>query len=324
MDKTVESDWRPDPPIDPSQGTRVAPRKGRISYRRRDQWMGYLFISPWLIGFFVFTLIPMVASLVLGFTDYHLTGTPKWIGLENYVRMFTSDLRYWKSVRATFFYIFTAVPLRLIVALAVAMLLNNGRRFTSVYRAAFYAPSIVGTSVAVAIVWRQLFGMTGVVNAFLAIVGIEGSAWIGNPTTAIWTLILLAAWQFGSPMLIFLAGLKQIPRELYEAAAIDGASEWGQFVHITLPMLSPIIFFNLVMQMISGFMVFTQALVITNGGPMDTTLVYALYLYQRAFIVFQMGYSSAMAWVLLLVIGIFTAINFKFSSQWVFYENKAD
>jgi multiple sugar transport system permease protein len=324
MDKTAESDRHPDPPIDLPADTRMAPRKGRISYRQRDQWMGYLFISPWLIGFFVFTLIPMLASLFLGFTDYHLTGVPKWIGIDNYVRMFTSDLRYWKSVRATFFYIFTAVPLRLIVALAVAMLLNNGRRITSIYRAAFYAPSIVGTSVAVAIVWRQLFGMTGVVNAFLAILGIEGSAWIGNPNTAIWTLILLAAWQFGSPMLIFLAGLKQIPRELYEAAAIDGASEWGQFVNITLPMLSPIIFFNLIMQMISGFMVFTQALVITNGGPMDTTLVYALYLYQRAFIVFQMGYSSAMAWVLLLVIGIFTAINFKFSSQWVFYENKAD
>ena len=324
MDKVVESDRHPDPLVDPPAGSRSAPVKGWRSYRRRDQWMGYLFIAPWLIGFFVFTLIPMVASLILGFTDYHLTAAPNWIGVDNYVKMFTSDQRYWKSVRATFFYIFTAVPLRLLVALSIAMLLNNARRFTSFYRAAFYAPSIVGTSVAVAIMWRQIFGLTGFVNAFLAIVGIEGSAWIGNPDTAIWTLILLAAWQFGSPMLIFLAGLKQIPHELYEAAAIDGASEWDQFIHITVPMLSPIIFFNLIMQMISGFMVFTQALVITNGGPMDTTLVYALYLYQRAFIVFQMGYSSAMAWVLLLVIGVFTAINFKFSSQWVFYENKAD
>jgi multiple sugar transport system permease protein len=324
MNKIVESDRHMDPPVDQRAGKPVAPASKREVYRRRDQWMGYLFIAPWLIGFFVFTLIPMVASLLLGFTDYHLTAAPNWVGVDNYVRMFTSDQRYWTSVRVTFYYIFTAVPLRLIVALAIAMLLNNSRRATSYYRAAFYAPSIIGGSVAVAIMWRQMFGLTGVVNAFLAIFGIEGSAWIGNPTTAIWTLILLAAWQFGSPMLIFLAGLKQIPRELYEAAAIDGASEWDQFRHITLPMLSPIIFFNLVMQMISGFLVFTQALVITNGGPMDLTLVYALYLYQRAFIVFQMGYSSAMAWVLLLVIGVFTAINFKFSSQWVFYENKAD
>jgi multiple sugar transport system permease protein len=324
MDRIVKSDQQPDLLVNQPAGNRFASVKGRRYYRRRDQWMGYLFISPWLIGFFIFTLIPMVASLYLGFTDYHLTSVPRWVGVDNYVRMFTDDQRYWKSVRATFYYILTAVPLRLLFALAVAMLLNNARRLTSVYRAAFYAPSIVGASVAVAIMWRQVFGSEGVVNAVLAIFGIQGSTWIGNPATAIWTLILLAAWQFGSPMLIFLAGLKQIPTELYDAAGIDGAGGWGKFVNITLPMLSPVIFFNLIMQMISGFMVFTQALVITNGGPMDTTLVYALYLYQRAFIVFQMGYSSAMAWILLLVIAIFTAINFKFSSQWVFYENKED
>jgi multiple sugar transport system permease protein len=324
MDRIVESDLQSDRLINQRPSNRFALLRGQMSYRERDQWMGYLFISPWLIGFFVFTLIPMVASLYLGFTDYRLTASPNWIGVENYVRMFTSDPRYWKAVRATFYYILTAVPLRLLFALAVAMLLNNARRFTSVYRAAFYAPSIVGASVAVAIMWRQVFGSQGVVNAILAIFGLPDTAWSGHPATAIWTLILLAAWQFGSPMLIFLAGLKQIPSDLYEAAAIDGASEWAQFVRITLPMLSPVIFFNLIMQMISGFMVFTQALVITNGGPMDTTLVYALYLYQRAFIVFQMGYSSAMAWVLLLVIAVFTAINFKFSSQWVFYEDKVD
>jgi multiple sugar transport system permease protein len=194
----------------------------------------------------------------------------------------------------------------------------------SVYRAAFYAPSIIGGSIAVAIMWRQIFGKDGVVNAVLALFGIAGAAWIGRPETAIWTLILLAIWQFGSPMLIFLAGLRQIPSELYEAAAIDGGDEWSKFIYITLPMLSPVIFFNLIMQLISGFMVFTQALVITNGGPLDTTLFYALYLYQRAFVTFQMGYGAAMAWVLLLIIAIFTAINFKFSSQWVFYEDKAD
>jgi len=296
----------------------------RITYRRRDNWAGYLMIAPWLIGFFAFTLIPIVASLYLAFTDYHLTAPPVWVGFDNFERMFLNDPRYWKSVRATFFYVFTAVPLRLAFALGIAMLLKNARRGTSVYRAAFYAPSIVGASVAVAIMWRQLFGSEGLVNAGLALVGVTGRAWIGRPETAIWTIILLAVWQFGSPMLIFLAGLKQIPSELYEAASIDGGSEWAKFINITLPMLTPVIFFNLILQMISGFMVFTQALVITGGGPLDTTLFYALYLYQRAFTTFQMGYGSAMAWVLLLIVAVFTGLTFKFSSYWVFYEEKAD
>jgi multiple sugar transport system permease protein len=236
--------------------------------------------------------------------------------------MFFSDVRYWKSVQATFKYVFAAIPLRLVFALALAMLLNNGRRLISTYRAAYYAPSIIGGSVAVAIMWRQLLGTDGAVNAILALFGIPGKTWIGDPDTAIWTLILLAVWQFGSPMLIFLAGLRQIPSELYEVAAIDGGGHVAKFIHITLPMLSPVIFFNLVLQMIGGFLVFTQALVITNGGPLDTTLFYALYLYQRAFITFQMGYGTAMAWVLLLIIAVFTAIVFKFSSYWVFYEDK--
>jgi multiple sugar transport system permease protein len=296
----------------------------RITYRRRDNWAGYLMIAPWLFGFFAFTLIPVIASLYLAFTDYHLTAPPIWVGFDNFERMFLNDPRYWKSVRATFFYVFTAVPLRLTFALAIAMLLKNARRGTSMYRAAFYAPSIVGASVAVAIMWRQLFGSEGLINAGLALLGVTGRAWIGRPETAIWTIILLAVWQFGSPMLIFLAGLKQIPSELYEAASIDGGSEWAKFINITLPMLTPVIFFNLILQMISGFMVFTQALVITGGGPLDTTLFYALYLYQRAFTTFQMGYGSAMAWVLLLIVAIFTGLTFKFSSYWVFYEEKAD
>jgi multiple sugar transport system permease protein len=303
-----------------------ARRKQQAVYRRRDNLVGYLFIAPWLIGFFAFTLIPMLASLFLSFTDYRLTSTNlTWIGFDNFEKMFTGDLRYWKSMQATFFYVFTAVPLRLIFALAVAMLLNNGRRMVSAYRAAFYAPSIIGGSVAVAIMWRRILGSDGVLNALLGFLGIPVNiAWIGRPETAIWTLILLAVWQFGSPMLIFLAGLRQIPYELYEAASIDGAGGWAKFVRITLPMLSPVIFFNLVMQMISGFLVFTQALVITNGGPLDTTLFYALYLYQNAFVLFKMGYGSAMAWVLLVIIGVFTALTFKFSSHWVFYEEKKD
>lgn len=291
---------------------------------RRNNLAGYLFLSPWLIGFIAFTFLPIAASLVLAFTEYDILAMPKWIGIDNFDRMFFHDRRYWRSVKATFYYVFTAIPLRLAFALMVAMLLNTGRRLVPIYRAVFYAPSIVGGSVAVAVMWRQIFGKEGLINFVLAGVGIAGPIWLGNVKTAIWTLIVLAAWQFGSPMLIFLAGLKQIPTSLYESASIDGAGRWHRFLHITFPMLTPVLLFNMVMQMISGFLVFTQAFIITNGtgGPRDTTLMYALYLYRRAFENFQMGYSSAMAWVLLLVIAFFTAMVFKSSQYWVFYESE--
>jgi multiple sugar transport system permease protein len=204
----------------------------------------------------------------------------------------------------------------------VAMLLNTWRKGVGVYRAIYYAPSVVGGSVAVAVMWRQIFGREGVINALTANFGIQPVIWLGNPATAIWTLIILAIWQFGSPMLIFLAGLRQIPSELYEAAEIDGAGGWNMVVRITLPMLSPVILFNLIMQTITGFMVFTQAFIVTSGGPLDSTLFYTLYLYTRAFKDFQMGYASAMAWLLLLVVAFFTALVFKTSSAWVFYESK--
>ncbi|MBN1811220.1 MAG: sugar ABC transporter permease [Anaerolineae bacterium] len=285
--------------------------------------MGYLFLSPWLFGFFVFTLLPIVASLVLAFTDYDLFTPPQWTGLANFQRMFFEDRRYWRSVKATFYYVFTAVPLRLLVALAIAMVLNKRYKMISFYRAAYYAPSIVGGSVAVAVMWRQVWGgqNVGLINFILQAFGLSHVNWLANPRTAIWALTTLAAWQFGSPMLIFLAGLKQIPAELYEAAAIDGAGRWGKFVKITLPLLTPVIFFNLVMQMISGFLVFTQAYLITAGRPLDTTLFYALYLYLRAFEIHEMGYGSAMAWILLLVIAFFTALVFRSSSTWVYYES---
>lgn len=283
---------------------------------RKDNFAGYLMISPWLISFFAFTLIPIVASFYLAFTDYDILSPPTWVGTDNFVRMFTNDARFIRSVKATFKYVFLAVPLRLTFALFVAMLLNTKRRAVGGYRAAYYAPSIVGGSVAVAVMWREIFGVNGLVNALFN----TDVAWLGNPSTAIWTLILLAVWQFGSPMLIFLAGLKQIPGELYEAASMDGANGWHRFWKVTLPLLTPIIFFNLIMQTISGFMVFTQAFIITGGSPLDTTLFYALYVYQRAFVTFEMGYASAMAWVLLAIVAFFTAIVFKSSSYWVFYE----
>jgi len=284
-----------------------------------------MFIAPWLIGFFVFTVAPMAASLYLAFTDYDILSTvPRWVGLANFQQMFLRDPRYWKSVQATFYYVMIAVPMRLAFALLVAMLLNTYRRGVSVYRAIYYAPSVVGGSVAVAVMWRQIFGTEGMLNALTRLVGMAPITWLGDPRTAIWTLIALAVWQFGSPMLIFLTGLRQIPSELYEAASIDGAGGADKFFKITLPMLSPVILFNLVMQVISGFMVFTQAFIVTGGAPLDTTLFYALYLYRRGFANFQMGYASAMAWVLLLVVAFFTALVFKSSSYWVFYEAKEE
>jgi multiple sugar transport system permease protein len=292
---------------------------------RRHNLIGYAFIAPWLIAFLAFTLLPMLTSLYFSFTSYSsldTLGAAEWVGVQNFQRMFTSDPTWRNAVGATVFYVVFAIPLRLAFALGLAMLLNSARRGIGVYRAMFYAPSIVGGSVAVAVMWRQVFGTEGLVNAGLALIGLPARTWLGHPDTAIWTLIILAVWQFGSPMLVFLAGLKQIPNELYEAAIIDGANGWSKFWRITVPLLTPVLFFNLIMQTISGFMVFTQAFIITGGAPLDTTLFYALYVYRRAFENFQMGYASAMAWVLLLVIALFAALIFKSSSYWVHYESK--
>src|SRR5690554_5262732 len=216
--------------------------------------------------------------------------------------MFTDDKRYWTSLKVTFIFVFISVPLKLAFALMLAILFNGNHKGLGVYRTIYYIPSIIGGSVAVAVVWRSLFGLDGAVNSFLSNFGIEARNWIANPDTALSTLIILVVWQFGSPMLIFLAGLKQIPKELYESAEVDGANRFSRFWKITLPMLTPVIFFNLVMQTIDGFMTFTQGFLVTSGGPLDRTLFYALYLYQKAFNSFQMGYASAMAWVLLFIV----------------------
>jgi multiple sugar transport system permease protein len=304
--------------------TAAAAARPRSRRRRQNNLMGYLFISPWLIGFFVFTLVPIIVSFGLAFTRYDIFSAPEWIGLANFQQMW-GDRRYWNAVRTTFFYVFTSVPLRLIFALAVAMLMDGAYRLVGVYRAVYYIPSLVGGSVAVAVMWRQLFGKEGLINGVLAVIGIDGPNWLGNPGTVLLPLIILAIWQFGSPMLIFLAGLKQIPTEMYEAASIDGAGGLTKFIKITIPLLSPVIFFNLVMQLISGFMVFTQGLIIApGGGPLQRALFYSVYLYEKAFGQFEMGYSSAMAWVLLLIIAFFTAIVFKTSAGWVFYDSQED
>ena len=289
----------------------------------RDNKAGYLFLLPWLVGLFAFTLGPMIASLYLSLTDYNLIQTPAFVGLDNYVRMW-NDARLHQSLKVTFTYVIVGVPLQLALALAIAMLLDKGMRGLAFYRSVFYLPSMLGGSVAIALLWRQIFGTTGLVNQILQAVGIDSTTgWVSDPDYALWTLILLHVWTFGSPMVIFLAGLRQIPVMYYEAASLDGAGRMSKFRRITLPLLSPIIFFNLVLQIIGAFQSFTQAFVVSNGtgGPSDSTLFYTLYLYERGFTNFQMGYASAMAWLLLVIIAIFTAINFFASKYWVFYDD---
>lgn len=301
------------------------PSGGRGSGRTAGEGLwAHLFLLPWFLGLFILTLGPMIASLYFSFTDFDLLTAPSWVGLENYTRMFFEDGRYMQSLKVTFIYVFVSVPLTLVFALFVAVLLNRGLAALGTYRAVYYLPSLLGGSVAIAIMWRQVFGGEGLVNQFLALLGWENApSWISTPEYALYTLIILNVWQFGSPMVIFLAGLRQIPQEFYDAAAVDGAGKIQQFLRITIPLLTPIIFFNLVLQLIRAFQAFTPAFIVSGGtgGPSDSTLFYTLYLYQEAFASFRMGYASAMAWVLLLIIATFTAANFLFGRYWVHYED---
>ena len=284
---------------------------------------GYLFLLPWLIGFFALTLGPVAASLYLSFTDFDLLRDPRWIGLDNYVRIATSDPKFTASMRVTFLYVALAVPFKLVFALAVAMILNRGIAGLPLYRAMFYLPSLLGASVAIAVLWRKVFAGDGLVNQLLAQFGIEGPSWISNPDYSLYTLVALTVWQFGSPMIIFLAGLRQIPRGLYEAAEVDGATRAQQFWRITLPLLTPVIFFNAVVQTIDAFKAFTPAFIISSGtgGPINSTLFYTLYLYQEAFAFFRMGYAAALAWILVVIIAAFTAFSFLTSRYWVHYDD---
>ncbi|MGF6233522.1 multiple sugar transport system permease protein [Inquilinus ginsengisoli] len=293
--------------------------KRRITSRTLS---GYMFLTPWLIGFIGLTAGPILVSLYLSFTDFDLLQDPNWVGAANYVRIATADPKFLSSMKVTFLFVLFAVPLKLAFALGVAMLLNKGISGLPVYRALFYLPSLLGASVAIAVLWRQLFAGSGLVNQFLALFGIHGPSWISNPNYALSTLVVLSVWQFGSPMIIFLAGLRQIPRDLYEAAAIDGATPWNRFWRITLPLLTPVVFFNAVIQTIEAFKAFTPAFIISEGtgGPIDSTLFYTLYLYQEAFSNFRMGYASALAWVLVVIIALFTAFSFLSARYWVHYD----
>ena len=305
-------------------GIDAAPRQQSAFSRFWQQnGAGYMFLLPWLIGFFGLTLGPIISSLYLSFTDFDLLTSPDWVGASNYVRMFTADPKFSTSMRVTMFFVIFSVPLKLAFALGVALLLNRGMKGLPLYRALFYLPSLLGASVAIAILWRQIFAGDGLVNKVLALFGIVGPSWISNPNYSLWTLIILSIWQFGSPMIIFLAGLRQIPQDMYEAASLDGASKWRQFWKITLPLLTPVVFFNAIIQTIVAFKSFTPAFIISGGtgNPINSTLFYTLYLYQEAFGFFRMGYASALAWVLLALVAFFTAFSFLTSKYWVHYDD---
>lgn len=311
-----------------SKGRRVvaAPTlRKRIGKSWRSNGPGYMFLLPWMIGFFGLTLGPTIASLYLSFTDYDLLTPARWSGLDNYEYAIFKDSRLHNSLSVTFSYVTWSVPLRLAAALGLAMVLDRSVRGVSFYRATFYLPSLLGASVAIAVLWRQIFGSEGLVNHLLFLTtGLTGPSWVTHPDYALGTLIILAVWQFGSPMIIFLAGLRQIPQDLYEASSMDGAGPFRQFFRITLPLLSPVIFFNLVLQTIEAFKSFTQAYIISggSGAPVDSTMLYTLYLYLEAFANFRMGYASALAWILLVIIGIFTATAFLTAKYWVYYEDE--
>ncbi len=294
----------------------------KIIYKKTDNLAAYLLLTPWLVGFIGMWLIPMFISIYYSFTDFNLLNTPSFIGLSNYIRVFTQDDTFYQALKVTFTYVLVLVPLRLAFALFIAMLLNKKHRGLGLYRTFYYVPSIIGGSIAVSVVWKQIFGNRGVLMTLLAVFGIQQkTSLLGNPKTALFVIVIMGVWQFGSSMLIFLSALKQIPGSLYESAMVDGARPWNMFLKITLPMLTPTIFFNLILQIINGFRVFTESYVITDGGPLDSTLSYVLYLYRRAFTYFDMGYSCALAWVLVAVISVFTVVLFKTQKGWVYYEN---
>lgn len=286
---------------------------------RRNSYVGLLYILPWLAGFLVLQLVPLLNSFWYSFTDFQLLGEYRFVGFANYRKIFSADPQFLQSLKVTFVYVLIAVPCKLGFALFIAVVLNRKLRGINLFRTLYYMPSILGGSVGIAALWKILFMKEGVVNRLLAVMGISPLDWLGDPRFALFTISLVTIWQFGSSMVLFLAGLKQIPGSLYEAARIDGSGRVRLFFQITLPMLSPIIFFNLIMQMVNAFQEFTAAFVITNGGPLRSTYLYGLMLYEQGFKFFRMGYASALSWILFAIILFFTSLTFRSSGSWVHY-----
>jgi len=294
------------------------------SRTRREALEGYLSISPWLIGFLLFTLGPILATVYLGFTQWTITQPATWVGLDNYTRMFTRDPLFWQALKVTSLYVLLSLPLKLICGLALSLLLNLKVRGMHVYRTIFYIPAVI-SGVAVSLMWIWLLQPdTGVVNTLLDLVGIQGPGWFWDPQWALPSVALMSVWSVGGSAVIYLAGLQNIPPHLYEAAEIDGAGSLARFWRITLPLLTPTLFFQLVVEMIDSFRVFTQAFVITQGGPLKATYFYLYYFYQEAFQNFNMGYASALALFLMIVILVATLLVNATSRHWVYYEAETE
>lgn len=290
--------------------------------RKPKQLVGLLYVLPWVIGFIVFMLYPLVSSFFYSLTNLStFSANTNFIGLRNYINMFKTDPDFLKSVRTTIFYALMAVPGRVIFALAIAVILSVSLKGINFFRTAYYLPSIFGGSVAIAVLWRFAFQKTGMVNSILTEFSMPAIEWLGNPRIALITLAFIPIWQFGSSMVLFLAAIKQVPRDLYEAARIDGASSSKSFIRITLPMISPIILFNLIMQSVACLQEFTSFFVVTSGGPNKATHVLAYKIYMEGFSYFKMGYASALSWILFIFIFSFTFIIFKTSSYWAYYED---
>ncbi|MFB9279380.1 carbohydrate ABC transporter permease [Cohnella cellulosilytica] len=282
----------------------------------------HLFISPWTIGFLFLTLGPILYSLYLSFTEWDIVNPPKFVGTDNYERVFTGDASFYKSLTVTFYYTFLSVPLQLVLGFAVALLMNQKVPGMRIFRTVYYVPSLV-SGVAVSVLWLWIFHPNfGLLNDVLGVFGIEGINWLMDVNWALPSLILMSLWGIGGTMVIYLAGLQDIPATLYEAAEIEGANRWHKLRYVTIPMMTPIIFFNLIMGIIGSFQTFTQAFIMTEGGPKDSTLFYVLKLYNHAFLWFEMGYASALAWVLFVILIIFTALVFRSSAMWVYYEGE--
>ena len=288
----------------------------------KREYQAYLYILPWILGFAILQLYPFVSSFIYSFTDYTVGAKATFQGLANYKKLFTQDKEFWNSLKVTILFALYTVPGKLIMALAVAMFLNRDLKGINLIRTLYYIPSLFGGSVAVALLWRLMFLDNGVINAILSALHLPVIQWLGDTRYALRTICMLEIWQFGSSMVMFLAALKQVPRSLYEAAEIDGAGKETRFFHITLPQISPIIFFNLINQTIQALQNFTSAQVITEGGPLKSTYVLGLKLYKEGFSYFKMGYASAISWVVFAAIMIFTLAIFASSKLWVHYADE--
>jgi multiple sugar transport system permease protein len=292
-----------------------------MTMRRREAIIGYLFLTPWLIGFLALLVGPMLTSIYLSLTQYKMISAPVWIGLDNYERMI-SDPLVAHSLKVTIKYTAFAVPLGMVTAMGIAVLLNQKIHASGIFRTVFYLPSVI-SGVAVALVFAWIFNYRfGILNYFLSLVGIDGPNWLGSPRYALWAFVVMSLWGIGANVVIYLAGLQGVPVSLHEAATIDGASSWTRFWKITIPLITPVILFTMVMGVIGSFQTFTQAYIMTGGGPANATMFFLLYLYKNAFNWFEMGYASALAWLLFTIIMIVTIIMWMSSARWVYYEGE--